>query len=115
MWYALTDRRVLFLMTTSNGASVNGIEHHEVKDVAIVREFPGGSGTIRFRRKSVDPYAGYTTVMTANTAPDVPTFEAIPAVKEVFELAEQTRDEAVKKKFALMRSGFDADIGAGFR
>lgn len=87
-WYALTSRRVLFVLTRRDVPSFIAVPYDNITDVDLL-EHRDASGVITLKLRQYDPYAGSSQVIGGFTAPGRPMLEAVAPAREIYDLLQQ--------------------------
>jgi hypothetical protein len=97
-WYAVTDQRVLFVLTNVWPESVIGIEYNEIVEVSAHGRFDRatpGEGTLKILLKSGDPYIAASTVLGYQVSAREIVLETVPDVQDFCDWIEKRRVFAV--------------------
>ena len=83
-WYAVTDRRVLFVLTSVRPESVVGVELDELSQVSLnaAAEFPGPTSAVILKLKQIDPYMAGSGVLGYQMASNAIFLEDLEDPKE---------------------------------
>jgi len=97
-WYAVTDQRLLFVLTNVWPESVASIAYDQIVDINTHqrpnRAIPG-EGTLKLRLKDIDPYVSGSTVLSSHLSADEIVLETLPEVQDLCELIQKRRAMAV--------------------
>jgi hypothetical protein len=97
-WYAVTDRRLLFVLTTVRPESVIAIAYDEIVEISAHQRRYGaspGEGTLKIRLKEIDPYMAASTVLGYQMGVRTIVLETMPAVQDLCEMIDKRRALAV--------------------
>ena len=97
-WYAVTDQRLLFVLTTVRPESVIGVPYDQIVEISAHPRFDRaspGEGTLKFRLKAIDPYLSGSTVLSYQISAREIVLETVPDVQEFYEQVQKQRAFAV--------------------